>query len=156
MCQKREEQERQERQGKDKHKGGQVIGIGVPYPSWNIINILPSQPIAQGLDISDPKAAVEQMALSPFEIPGPRDAVVKEYGEWQMSNVENDTLKAAFRHVCDMMLNNGLDLEQVYKDQDPKFFIEKGIKIGIARRFVEDIGKWAKQVKKAIPLYEIL
>lgn len=27
-------------------------------------------------------------------------------------------------------LENGLDLEQVYKDQDPKFFIERGIKIG--------------------------
>jgi hypothetical protein len=26
------------------------------------------------------------------------------------------------------MLENGLDLEQVYRDQDPHFFIEKGIK----------------------------
>jgi hypothetical protein len=47
-------------------------------------------------------------------------------------------------------------LEQVYKDQDPKFFIEIGIKLGIARRFVEDIEKWAEQVKKAISVYEIL
>jgi hypothetical protein len=38
-----------------------------------------------------------------------------------------------------MMIDNSLDLEQVYKDQDPEFFIEKGIKIGITRRFVEDI-----------------
>jgi hypothetical protein len=38
-----------------------------------------------------------------------------------------------------MMLENGLDLKQVYKDQDPEFFIGKGIKMGIARRFVEDI-----------------
>jgi len=152
----REEKERQERQGKDKRKGGQVIGTGVPYPSCIIYNVLPSQSIAQGLDVSDPKAAVEQMALSPLEIPGPRDVAVKEYGEWQVSNVENDTLKSAFRQVCDVMFDNGLDLEQVYKDQDPKFFIEKGIKIGIARRFVEDIGKWAEQVKKTIPIYEIL
>lgn len=112
--------------------------------------------IAPGLDVSAPKSAVEQIALNPLEISGPRDVAVKEYGEWQVSNVENDTLKSAFRQVCDVMLDNGLDLEQVYKDQDPKFFIEKGIKIGIARRFVEDIGKWAEQVKKAIPIYEIL
>lgn len=46
------------------------------------------------------------------------------------------------------MLENGLDLEQVCRDQDPHFFIEKGIKIGIARRFVEDIGKWVESVKK--------
>jgi hypothetical protein len=96
------------------------------------------------------------MALSQLEISGPRDVVVKEYGEWQVSDVENDTLKSVFRQVCDVMLNNGLDLEQVCKDQDQKFFIEKGIKIGIARRFVEDIGKWAEQLEKAIPIYEIL
>lgn len=38
------------------------------------------------------------------------------------------TLKTAFREVCDMMLENVLDLEQVYKDQALDFF-EKGIKI---------------------------
>jgi hypothetical protein len=37
------------------------------------------------------------------------------------------------------MLDDGLDLEQVYKDRDAEFFIGKGIKKGIARRFVEDI-----------------
>lgn len=152
----REEQERQERQGKDKRKGGPVIGSRVPYPPCNIINVLPPQSAAQGLDISAPKAVVKPMAMSSLEIASPRDVAVKEYGEWQMSNVENDTLKSAFRQVYDVMLDNGLDLKQVYKDQDPKFFIKKGIKIGIARRFVEDIGKWAEQVKKAIPIYEIL
>lgn len=54
------------------------------------------------------------------------------------------------------MIENGLDLEQVYKDQNPNFFIEKGIKIGVARRFVEDIGIWVKNVKNAMPVYEIL
>ncbi|KAJ6016569.1 hypothetical protein N7540_011160 [Penicillium herquei] len=152
----REEQERQKRLGKDKRKGGHTMESGMPYPPYNIINVLPSQSAAQGLDVSVPKAAVEPMAMNSLEIPGPRDVAVKEYGEWQMSNVENDTLKSAFRQVCDVMLDNGLDLEQVYKDQDPKFFIEKGIKIGIARRFVEDIGSWAEKVKKAIPIYEIL
>lgn len=77
---------------------------------------------------------------------------MKKYSEWQISNVENDTLKSAFRQVCNVILDNSLDLEQIYKDQDPKFFIEKGIKIGLARCFVEDIGKWAEQVKKAITL----
>ncbi|OQD93549.1 hypothetical protein PENVUL_c178G05925, partial [Penicillium vulpinum] len=73
----------------------------------------------------------------PLEIPGPRDKAVKEYGEWQVSNVTDDTLKAAFREICDMMIDNGLDLEQVYKDQDPEFFIGRGIKIGIARRGID-------------------
>ncbi|OQD95348.1 hypothetical protein PENVUL_c116G06433, partial [Penicillium vulpinum] len=92
----------------------------------------------------------------PLEIPGPRDKAVKEYGEWQVSNVTDDTLKAAFREICDMMIDNGLDLEQVYKDQDPEFFIGRGIKIGIARRFVEDIRRWVENMKKAIPTYNII
>lgn len=71
-------------------------------------------------------------------------------------NVGNDTLETAFRHVCDVMLEHSLDFDQVYKDQDPNFFIEKGIKIGVARRFVEDIRKWVKTVKKAMPIYRIV
>lgn len=38
-----------------------------------------------------------------------------------------------------------LSLEQVYNDQDPEFFIKNGVKIGISRRFVNDITEWVKQ-----------
>jgi hypothetical protein len=44
----------------------------------------------------------------------------------------------------------------VYRDQDPDFFIAKGIRTSIARRFVEDIGKWVQNVKNAIPVLETL
>lgn len=54
------------------------------------------------------------------------------------------------------MLENSFDLKQVYKDQDLGFFIGKGIKIGIARRFVEDIRGWVENMKKATPIYEII
>lgn len=54
------------------------------------------------------------------------------------------------------MIENGLDLEQVNKDQNPDFFIGKGIKMGIARRFVDEIQRWPENVKKAIPFYEII
>jgi hypothetical protein len=146
--------EEQQRKEKNNGKGGHVTGNGAQYPAINI-NVLPSQ--------SSTSAAAQVSAdfqymqsLGPLEIPGPRDEAVKEYGEWQVSNVTDDTLKAAFREICDMMIDNGLDLEQVYKDQDPEFFIGKGIKIGIARRFVEDIRRWVENVKKAIPIYEII
>lgn len=64
----------------------------------------------------------------PLEIPGPRDLAVKEYSEWQQSHVTDDGLKDAFRQACNVMLDDGLDLEQVYKDRDPEFFVGKGIK----------------------------
>ncbi|KAJ9485144.1 hypothetical protein VN97_g8221 [Penicillium thymicola] len=147
-----EEQQRLER---DKRKGGNSLGSGLPYPPINI-NVLPSQSLASGLGASDANEVVDSKSMSPLDIPGPRDVAVKEYSEWQESNVINDSLKAAFRQACDVMLEDGLDLEQVYKYQDPEFFISKGIKRGLARRFVEDIRSWVQNVKKAIPIYEIL
>jgi hypothetical protein len=80
-----------------------------------------------------------------LNIPGPRDDAVKEYTEWQQSNVTDEKLKADFQKACEVALENGLDLEQVYKDQDPDFFIKRGVKIGIARHFVDDISIWAKR-----------
>lgn len=54
--------------------------------------------------------------MSLLEISGHRGEVTKDYGKLQASDVTDNTLKTAFRQVCDVMLENGLDLEQVYKD----------------------------------------
>ncbi|KAJ5534297.1 hypothetical protein N7527_000551 [Penicillium freii] len=45
----------------------------------------------------------------------------------------------------DVTLENCLDLMQIYKDQDPGFFVKHGVKVGAARRFVRDIGLWVKR-----------
>ncbi|KAJ5820548.1 hypothetical protein N7474_006139 [Penicillium riverlandense] len=91
------------------------------------------------MEIPAAKNADDPTDLGQLEIPRPRDVAVKECVEWQQSNVTDDNLKPAFRQACDVTLEDGLNLEQVYKDQDPEFFIGKGIKKGIARRFVQDI-----------------
>ncbi|KAJ5888514.1 hypothetical protein N7495_008555 [Penicillium taxi] len=80
---------------------------------------------------------------------GPRDDAVREYTAWQETNVANDVLKAEFRHACEIALANGLDLEQIHEDKNPSFFTSEGIKIGIARRFVNDIGEWVRTVRTA-------
>lgn len=36
-------------------------------------------------------------------------------------------LKADFRKTCKVEIAHGLDLEQVYKDQSPDFFIQNGV-----------------------------
>ncbi|KAJ5993437.1 hypothetical protein N7451_009161 [Penicillium sp. IBT 35674x] len=134
----------------------EVTSMGLEHLILPLILMSCPQSTVHGIDVSASKAAVDLTALSPLEIPGSTDIAVEKYTEWLVSTVERDTLKAAFRQTCDVMLENGLDLEQVYKDQDPNFFIERGIKIGIARRFVENIAEWVKKVKKAVPVYEIL
>ncbi|KAJ6088416.1 hypothetical protein N7486_009677 [Penicillium sp. IBT 16267x] len=85
--------EEEERLGKGKRKGGHST--------------------VHGIDVSTSKAADDLTALSPLEIPGSTDRAAEEYTEWLVSTVDRDALKAAFRQTCQVMLENGLDLEQV-------------------------------------------
>lgn len=103
-----------------------------------------------------PRKTDNPSTIDQLEIPGPRDLAVKGYSEWQQSHVTDEGLKDAFRQACEVMLDDGLDLEQVYIDRDPEFFIGKGIKKGIARRFVEDIQSWVQNVKKPMHVYEVV
>jgi hypothetical protein len=48
---------------------------------------------------------------------------------------------------CTLTLDEGLDLELIYEEQNAQFYINKGIKSGITQRFVRDIKRWAKQYK---------
>ncbi|KAK1973899.1 hypothetical protein LZ30DRAFT_787423 [Colletotrichum cereale] len=78
-------------------------------------------------------------------IAGPRDVAVRTYCEWQCSQVESETLKLEFWKAYNVALDHGLDLEQVHEDQQPDFFVEQGVIVGIARRFIRDIGRWVQQ-----------
>ena len=53
--------------------------------------------------------------------------------------------KEDIRNMCDTALEHGLDLQQLYDDQDADFFISRGIKLGVARRFIRDIAYWVQQ-----------
>jgi hypothetical protein len=85
--------------------------------------------------------------VDPLIIDGPRDLAVREYSAWQETNVVDDNLKAQFRQACDVTLASGLDLKQIHEDHDAGFFIEKGVAVGIARRFVSDISRWVRHVR---------
>jgi hypothetical protein len=119
-------------------------------PPINITNVLPSpsnESPMTGIVESTVSAQKQPAKTLRLDIPGPRDAAVLAYSEWQQSNVVDQALKEEFRKACDATLEDGLDLEQVYGDQDPGFFVRSGIKRGVARRFVSDIDEWAKRYK---------
>lgn len=107
--------------------------------------MLPAQSPQAPIIASSAGAPASIQALNPIpanslHIPRLRDIVVKEYSDWQQSKVDDEVLKVEFQKARDMALEDGLDLEQVYKDQDPDFFIKQGVKRGIARRFIRGIG----------------
>jgi hypothetical protein len=89
-----------------------------------------------GTDLASVPAEVTHL-----DVPGLRDIAVRKYNKWQQSNVDDDELKLEFQKACDVILADGLDLEQLHEDQNFDFFIGKGVKRGIARRFVRDIDR---------------
>jgi hypothetical protein len=89
----------------------------------------------------------EPTPVTPLTVPGLRDAALKEYCDWQQSQVCDLEWKAGFQKAYDVAMKHGLDLQQIHEDQDPSFFTTNGVMMGIARRFVSDIKDWVKQHK---------
>ncbi|KAF3029167.1 hypothetical protein E8E12_000089, partial [Didymella heteroderae] len=123
-------------EGLDKACGARWAPAG--HPPIHITNVLP------GSSHSIPGPA-EMQTKPRLDVPGFLDAAVEEYSDWQQSRVMREDQKDDIRNMCDMALEHGLDLQQLHDDQDPDFFISRGIKLGVARRFIRDIGYWVQQ-----------
>ena len=113
------------------------------FPPINITNVMPGQSPPAETSYSTASTPASR-ATAYLDIQGLRDIAVKRYSDWQCSQVGDEGLKTEYQKACDLTLDDGLDLEQVYKDQDAQFYVDKGVKRGIARRFVRDIETWAR------------
>jgi hypothetical protein len=82
-----------------------------------------------------------------LDIPGLRDIAVHRYSDWQQSKIGDKTLKAEFRKAREVILAEGLNLEQVHKDQDCDFLIKKDVKRDLTRRFIRDIKDWVEHYR---------
>ena len=122
-------------------------------PSINITNVLPGQP--HQASPPDPEPGSEHtvqssgaIAASHLDIPGLRDVALRRYTLWQQSKVEDPSLKDEYRKAQEAVLEEGLDLVQIYKYQDPGYFRKRGVKRGPAEHFVEDIPVWVEEYKR--------
>lgn len=69
---------------------------------------------------------------------------MEEYANWQLSRVSTDSYKENFRKARDIALEYCFDLEQI-RAEDPEFFENKGVKLGVARIFVGQTALWVKE-----------
>ncbi|KAJ5622044.1 hypothetical protein N7528_005276 [Penicillium herquei] len=117
------------------------VPSGPLYPPA-IINILLAQngnvPIVSSLGCLSNEYVV---------IPGPCEAAVREYCKWLESHAIDEAYKAGFWKICEVTLENHLDLKLILEDPDSSFFVQRGIQIGTARRFLRDINEWASIMK---------
>lgn len=134
-----EEQHLSERQRK-KTK----VSSDIP-PPINIHVVQPQQnegPLRQqsGATLPTPTPSVTMST-----IPDCRDDLMDEYCLWQQSRYSNTALKDEFRKAFNVALMEGVCLKQIYRERNVKFFIELGVKKGIAWSFVYDIDEWVKK-----------
>ncbi|KAH8434447.1 uncharacterized protein LDX57_012094 [Aspergillus melleus] len=144
----REQIYRAERQRLDRPRANNRSTAEASYPPINITNVLPTQsPQAPGWSASTfPEDTIASSVEVPaIHIPGLLDVAVREYSSWQQSRLGDEILKAEVRKACDVALDDGLDLAQIDEDKDPNYFKTRGVKWGIARRFVKDIRYWAEK-----------
>ena len=88
---------------------------------------------------------VKSGASTLLSIPEPLDVAVRDYCDWQCSRFGSEIVKKEYHKACDATLAECLDLELVYKNRNPAFYMEMGVKSGVAQRFIRDIKTWAKQ-----------
>lgn len=133
-----------------KQRGPAIVPPGSMCPPINI-NVLPNQPLQTAMtDVNSSVFSVSSISHpDPIDIPGLHDIAVVEYSDWQQSRVSSEALKDDVRKARDLVLANGLDLKQIHSDQDPDFFIKKGVKMGVARRFVCEITEWVHNLRPA-------
>ncbi|KAJ5149795.1 hypothetical protein N7448_001373 [Penicillium atrosanguineum] len=124
-----------------------MASTGAPYPP-TIINVLPAQ---TGLS-STVTSSLPMSLPEPIVIPGPREAAVREYCKWLESRATDEKYKADFRKSCQVTLENHLDLELILEDPDSDFFVQRGIQIGTARRFLRDINESATLMRPTMRL----
>jgi hypothetical protein len=94
------------------------------YGPINITNVLPAQTPQPAMSSTSPpsESSLLHPANSPrLDIPGHRDAAVQVYCDWQQSQVSNEGWKDEFQKVCDVALDDGLDLEQIDELRDPEY-----------------------------------
>jgi hypothetical protein len=112
------------------------IGSRTSLPPITITNVLPphSDKSPSACSVGRVSFFIERAPRCiTLDIPGPRDLAVVAYSQWQQSNVIDEAQKIEYQKACEAALLEMLDLEQLYEDQDPDFFIQSGVKRGVAR-----------------------
>jgi hypothetical protein len=118
------------------------------------IHVLPA-PTQQALTAA-PSPTRPSSTVESLLIPGPREQAVRNYCKWLELKATEDDYKADFRRICQVTLENLLDLDLIVQSSDRQFLInfyrERGNKIGTILNFMNKIHEWVQHVRTQIPL----
>lgn len=140
-----EERKRREKEQKSSKHVSSELGHSI---NINLLSAQSPQPCAVSTPADGSPSLQHPVSesMGPIVFPNlPLEVAVEEYSNWQKSRVISRNFKDNIAKACDVALANGLDLEQIYKDITPDFFVEHGVILGVSRRFVSDIRKWVEE-----------
>jgi hypothetical protein len=124
---------------------------GSPYHPVNI-HVLPA-PTQQALMAAP--SPTRPSTVESLLVPGPREQAVRSYCKWLELKATEDDYKADFRRICQVTLENLLDLDLIAQSSDRQFLInfyrERGNKIGTILNFMNRIHEWVQHVRTQIP-----
>lgn len=106
----------------------------------HVLPTQPSQPLTSSSGGTETSPSRTTQADS-IDIPGSLEEVV-EYSNWQLSRVNTELFRDNIKKARDITLENCLDIKQIRDEIDLEFFVKQGVKIGVARKFVNEINLW--------------
>lgn len=120
------------------------LASGSMLPQINI-NVLPSQSPQPLISSTwDTETAPSTIQNNLNDIPGLLEVAVEENAKWHLSRVGTESYKENIKKARDIALDNCLDISQI-RGESPDFFVQHGVAIGVARRFVGHTTLWLKE-----------
>lgn len=82
--------------------------------------------------------------MSALDIPGYRDDAVKDYVHYLQGKVRSKRHQTEFEKAGNIVLDDFLDLDQVYQDHNAEYFTARDVKLAPAIQFIKDIPAFVK------------
>jgi hypothetical protein len=104
-------------------------------PSFHITNVIPGHaelPMLQASQTKSRSSISSPKPVSALDIPGYRDDAVQDYVEYLKGKVRNKKHRDEFEKAGKIVLDELLDLDQVYQENKPEFFTAREVKLAAA------------------------
>jgi hypothetical protein len=130
---------------RSRSRGIKASGISASsLPSINITNVLlapfgQTSHLASLVGTPAPDLPSTSTPMVRLDIPGFLDEHVAEYCNWQQSRVKKSALKEDCKRACDVMIEQGRDLNLIRRNPNLKFLTDEGVKSETVERIVSDI-----------------
>ncbi|KAI8716789.1 hypothetical protein NCS52_00973300 [Fusarium sp. LHS14.1] len=78
-------------------------------------------------------------------IPMRRNKALEKYHEWQQDQVDSLRWQQSIQHVYEITREACLDLKHVHTKVGVEFYTDKGVQLGVALSFINDVPRWVEE-----------